>query len=342
MSAVDVAARGTSERRGEDGRSAKAPRFSVIVPLHRDGPTFRECLRGCLALDYDDFEVIVVSDREVDLPPPARLVITGHAGDSGPGEKRDAALRTASGDLFAFIDDDAFPRADWLRQALRAFADPRVGAVGGPGMTPPSSAFRERIGGAFYESWLGSGPHRYRFRPGRTRLVDDYPAYNLCIRRRAAEDVNGWGTGFYGGEDTVICLAMVRSGWDILYDPEVVVYHRRRPVLRAHLAQVGNVGKHRGYFVKRFPATSLRPSYFLPTAGSLALAAMTALAPVSSAVRSLLELSLVAYAVVALAVGVVEQRSLRLAGTLVPVTLASHIVYGFQFARGLALRRLDR
>jgi GT2 family glycosyltransferase len=286
--------------------------------------------------------VVVVSDHPVSVPAGVNLVLT-HAGhDTGPGEKRDLGMHAAQGEFFAFIDDDAFPRADWLSEAAKVFEDASVGAVAGPGLTPPSSAWSERAGGAFYESWLGSGPYRFRFRQGRRRDVDDYPAYNLIVRRDAAEHVKGWGTGFYGGEDTVICLALIEAGWRIVYEPSVVVFHHRRPVLRRHLAQVGNVGLHRGYFVKAYPKTSLRPSYFLPTLGTIALAVLAAGAIVSAPMRAVLAVALGAYLVGGLALGVAEQRDLSLAAALPGIALASHLTYGVQFVRGLITRRLER
>jgi GT2 family glycosyltransferase len=315
---------------------------SVIIPLHKDNPGFRECLAGCLALDHPSFEVIVVSDSDVALPAGARLVVTGASRNTGPGEKRDIGMHAATGDYLAFIDDDAVPRPDWLTEASRLLEDSTLGAVAGPGITPPRSGWRELAGGSFYESWLGSGPYRYRFRPGARRFVDDYPAYNLIVRRSAAEHVKGWGTGFYGGEDTVICLALVEAGWSILYDPNVVVYHRRRPVMRKHLAQVGNVGMHRGYFVKAYPQTSLRPSYFLPTIGTTALGALAVAALFSDGARRLLGLSLGAYFVGGVALGLAERDKPSVALALPAVALASHVTYGIQFVRGLLTRHLDR
>lgn len=325
------------------GSKASAALVSVIIPLHRDNPAFRECLAGCLALDHPEVEVVVVSDMAgVSLPPGVRLVVTGAEGDTGPGEKRDLGMHAASGSYFAFVDDDAVPDRNWLTQAVPLFDDPKVGAVAGPGVTPPSRPWRERVGGAFYESRLGSGPYYYRFRPARPRFVDDYPAYNLVVRRTAAEHVNGWGTGFYGGEDTVICLALVEAGWRILYHPGVVVYHRRRPVLRKHLAQIGNVGLHRGYFVKAYPRTSLRLSYFLPTLGTAALLAMSLAAIPSANVRKLLGASAATYLMGGFVVGIREQGSASVALALPAVALASHVVYGIQFVRGLFTRRLER
>ena len=316
--------------------------MSVVIPLHRDNPGFRACLDGCAALDYPSFEVIVVSDDKVALPADVKQVQTGADHDTGPGEKRDAGMHAADGDFLAFIDDDAVPRRDWLTEAVRVFEDEKIGAVAGPGVTPPGSPWSERAGGAFYESWLGSGPYRYRFRPGRRRDVDDYPAYNLIVRRRAAEHVKGWGTGFYGGEDTVICLALVEAGWRIVYDPSVVVFHQRRSVLRRHLAQVGNVGLHRGFFVKAYPQTSLRPSYFLPTAGTLALAGLGMAALFSTKARAALAVALGGYLAGGFALGLVEGNQLSVAAALPGIALASHVTYGIQFVRGLLRRRLDR
>jgi len=272
-----------------------------------------------------------------------RLVLSQSGQDTGPGEKRDLGMQAAYGDYLAFIDDDATPRQDWLASAARILDDePTVGAVAGPGLTPPGIGWRERIGGAFYESWLGSGPYRYRFRSSRARDVDDYPAYNFTVRRAAADQVKGWGTGFYGGEDTVICLALVRAGWRIRYDPSVVVYHRRRPFPLRHLAQVGNVGRHRGYFVKAFPQTSVRPSYFLPTLGSLVLTTLLIAAAVDGSARQVLGAALGVYLLAGFAIGLAEQHDLSLALALPFVVVASHIVYGIQFARGLLTRRLVR
>ena len=318
------------------------PAVSVIIPLHRDSTVFRDCLKGCLALDYSPIELIVVSDRPVPLPSGVRLVLTKADGDTGPGQKRDIGMHAAVGTIFAFVDDDAVPAHDWLTRAIPEFTDDKIGAVAGPGITPPRSRWRERVGGAFYESRLGSGPYRYRFHPSSPRFVDDYPAYNLIVRRAAAEHVAGWRTGFYGGEDTVICLALVEAGWRIVYRPSVLVYHRRRPVLRQHLAQIANVGLHRGYFVRAYPQTSLRMSYFLPTTGTIALALLATAAVVSVPARTAMVAAVAVYLAAGTILGLAERNSTSVAVALPAVALASHVAYGVQFARGLFTRRLDR
>lgn len=323
--------------------SAK-PRVSVIVPLHRDTPAFRRCVAEVRALPGDDHELIVVVDRHVDeLPDDVRLVVTGSETDTSPAEKRDAALAVAAGDVLAFLDDDAYPAPDWLDRALARLDDAAVAAVGGPGVTPPESRFRERASGAFYESPFGSGGLRARFRPvNGARPVDDWPAYNLLIRREALDSVGGWGSSFYGGEDTKLCLALRDAGFTIVYDPSVVVYHHRRPIFTSHLRQVGNVGRHRGYFVRKYPGTSARPTYFLPAAALVAALAMLPWIARRAGGRRAALLGLVGLSAAISGAAVVDGEDPAVAAALPFVVFTSHAAYGTQFLRGIATRELSR
>jgi GT2 family glycosyltransferase len=316
------------------------PAFSIVIPVHRDGSTFRRCLHSCLEQDYEGFaEVIVATDRRLDgLPETVKVVETGSPDDTSPAEKRDAAFSVARGDVLAYLDDDAFAASDWLSSAARRFRDPDLMTVGGPGLTPPSSPWRERVGGAVYESPAGSGHLRYRFVRASERRVDDYPAYNFFVRREALEAVGGWGTSFYGGEDTVLCLKLARAGWSVLYAPEVVVYHHRRPILGPHLRQVANVGRHRGYFVRAYPETSRRLFFALPALGPLALL----VAGLAMRARPRLGMALLGAGYTVLAAETLRRHPLPVAVTTPAVTGAHHLAYGVAFVRGLVTGRLDR
>lgn len=320
------------------------PRVSVIVPLHRDTPAFRRCLAAVQALPGDDYELVVVSDSPIDgLPDEVRLVVTGAKTDTSPAEKRDAAVAVAAGDVLAFLDDDAYPAPDWLKRALRRLEDPSVAAVGGPGVTPPKSPFRERASGAFYESLFGSGGLRARFRPsGRARPVDDWPAYNLLIRREALARVGGWASSFYGGEDTKVCLALRDAGFTIVYDPAVLVYHHRRPIFVAHLKQVGNVGRHRGYFVRKFPGTSARPTYFLPAAGLLGLLVALPWIARRTGRRRRAVVGVLGLGAIISVSAALEGEDPAVSAVLPLVVATSHAVYGAQFLRGIATPELHQ
>jgi GT2 family glycosyltransferase len=315
------------------------PAFSILIPVHREGPAFHRCLEACHALEWSNFEVMVVSDAPIpDLPAWVVSVVTGAESDTSPAEKRDRGFEHTRGDIVAYLDDDAFPASTWLTAAAAHFSDRDVAAVGGPGITPSDSPWRERVGGSVYESALGSGPLRHRFWPMAPRYVDDFPAFNLLVRREAVETVGGWGTSFYGGEDTVLCLKLAALGMQVLYAPDVVVFHRRKPVVGPHLRQIANVGRHRGYFVRRYPESSRRVVYFLPMLVPIALVVAIAAAWARPAAGGIAALA----GYLAIVIETARRVPLRVALATPFVLVAHHLAYGLSFARGSLGRPLSR
>jgi cellulose synthase/poly-beta-1,6-N-acetylglucosamine synthase-like glycosyltransferase len=240
----------------------------------------------------------------------------------------------------AFIDDDAYPEPDWLSNAVPHFADHTVAAVGGPGVTPPGDNFRRQISGWVYESPMVSGGFTYRYRKGRMRDVDDYPTSSLLIRKSDFLAAGGFDTGYWPGEDTILCMKLEHDlGKRIVYDPSVLVYHHRREVFGPHLRQIKSYALHRGFFAKRFPRTSLKPAYFVPSMFTVfALTGWTSifgpewLFTIWRVVMTLyLLLTIAASASVANPGGIPGVA----AGTFL-----THIVYGIWFIRGLCAREV--
>ena len=315
------------------------PLISIIIPLHVKGERFLRSLEAIRQLDYPNFEVLIVVDdaRDVALPvdPRIRILQTGFRG-SGPAEKRDFALPQARGELVAFIDDDSYPRNDWLRNAIGYFNDPLVGIIGGPGLTPPEDSYWQQVSGAVLESVWGSGSLVCRFSPRGVREVPEHPGYNLFIRRPLLESVSGFGSTFYGGEDTLVCFKVARRhGKKILCVPDVVVYHHRRPLFKPYLVQTANFGRHRGYFFKRFPYTSRRLIYLMPSCLMLGLAGLILSGRWGLSAALLLAVWMVVSEML-------KGRSWRVALMFPVAVLLTHVAYGLSFLWGLCTPRMAR
>ncbi len=273
-------------------RDPSCMKVSIVIPVKYINDYIREAVPRHLALKYDDFEVLIFPDEVRDgdmegiseyacafspdvtregLSSSDKRIFVIPSGETGPAEKRDLALKYASGDIFAFTDDDAYPRPDWLRNAVGILSDEAVGAVGGPAVTALGDDIWKQAGGKVYESFLCSGGYTYRFIPGTYREDDDIPSVNLIVKREVFEAVNGYDSSFYPGEDTKLCMDIVNSGKKLIYSPDVLVYHHRRSLFAWHLKQITNYAKHRGYFAKVLPQTSLRLAYFIPTMFMLGL-----------------------------------------------------------------------
>ena len=239
------------------------PSVAIIIAVKEDNANLRESMAHCLALDEPADEIIVLPDVAFDAPEGVTVIPTGPC---GPAEKRDLGAERGTSDVLAFLDDDAYPVPDWLTHARDLLTDPSVGGVGGPGVTPDSDPFTAQVSGDIYNSPLVSGPHVRRYLPREACDVDDWPSCNLLVRRDAFLEVGGFDSAYWPGEDTVLCLKITRDlNLRLVYGPRALVYHHRRPSLRRHLRQAAEYGLHRGHFVKRFPETSRRPTYFAPS-----------------------------------------------------------------------------
>lgn len=237
---------------------------SLIIPVSKWNKNLQECLKYSLELEYPAYEIIVLPDDKFEYPDTKVIIIP--TGKVGPALKRNIGVDSAKGEIIAFIDDDIYPRTDWLNNAVKNFNDPEIAAVGGPSVTPVGDSLRQKASGAVYESFLGGGAYRYRYVPGKKQYVDDYPSCNFIIKKDIFKQLGGFRTNFWPGEDTALCLDVVfKLGKKIIYDPEVLIFHHRRSLFKGHLRQVMAYALHRGYFVKKFPKTSLRLSYFMPS-----------------------------------------------------------------------------
>ena len=237
--------------------------ISIIIPLVGINDYFLESYPYLLNLDYKYYEIIVLPDDPISQNfPDIKIVPTGKV---SPAIKRDIGAENAKGELLFFLDDDSYPEKDWVKKALPYFDDLSVWAIGGPAITPSSDSFLQKVSGAVFLTKVGGGvPERY-YPAGNIKEVDDWPSVNLIVRKDVFIKIGGFKSEYWPGEDTKLCLEIIKEGGKILYASDVIVWHHRRPGLLRHLKQIGNYGLHRGFFAKRYPETSFKLLYFIPS-----------------------------------------------------------------------------
>ena len=312
---------------------------TVIIPVKKINNYVRETIPHLLALDYTDFDIIIFPDVPADESFPKTTIVA--TGSMGPAEKRDLAIKYAMGDIIAFIDDDAYPKRDWLKNAVHHFDDPNVGAVGGPAVTPPSDSFLQRVSGAVFLSKLGGGfPERY-WPLGGIREVDDWPSVNLLVRKDIFKQVGGFNSEYWPGEDTKLCLDIIKLGKKIIYNPDVFVWHHRRKGLIKHLRQVGRYGLHRGFFARKYPETSRKLQYFIPSLFVLFLFSSAIVYALNiTTLERFFYYSSIGY-FLALAVGFFQilqkERNIAVSTISTAYIFLTHVWYGIKFLQGYLL-----
>ncbi len=226
------------------------PRISVVVCTYNGAATLRQCLKGVLALRYPDYEVIVVSDGSTDGSaaiasgyPAARVIETPNRGLSAA---RNAGLEAATGEIVAYLDDDAVPDPDWLSHIAVALADSRYAAVGGPNVAPPDSG-----GVAQCVANAPGGPTHVLISD---REAEHIPGCNMAIRRDDLVRLGGFDPRFrVAGDDVDLCWRLLDAGRRIAFSPGAVVLHRRRATLRGYLRQQRGYGRAEALLERKHP-----------------------------------------------------------------------------------------
>lgn len=194
-------------------------KISIIIPTKKIDENVRRCVEHLEKLPQDK-EIIVIPD---DVCP------------GFPALKRNWAMQRATGDIFAFIDSDAYPDKDWLKNAL--FWLQCYSAVCGPGVLPPDAPMIEHVADQVHK-WVFCP---YRVTPKEQRIVPWHPTFNLIVKREVAPQFDNYLTG----EDDRFCLN-IKDG--IFYHPSILVYHNRRGIFKPLWKQFGTYARHKGTF----------------------------------------------------------------------------------------------
>ncbi len=213
--------------------------LSVVICTHNRPLDLERCLEALAAL-ADPVEVIVVDSAS---QPPCRELVTSYAArvesltyvrEDRPGlsRARNRGVATASGDVIAFLDDDASPRPDWVRRILAPFeADPAIGCVGGA----CHPVFRDAIKPAWLSDRLLQFAAITRFGPDPREATSsaEWPfGANMAFRREVlaqagpfSETLGREVTSLLSGDDSALIESVRRVGWKIWLEPSAVVDH---------------------------------------------------------------------------------------------------------------------
>ena len=116
------------------------PRISVVVCSFNGCRTIGETLTALGKLDYPDYEIIVVDDGSHDktsMVANRSQVRLYRTDNNGLSAARNLGLHEATGEIVAYIDDDAYPDPHWLRYLASALLRTEHVGVGGPNIAAP-------------------------------------------------------------------------------------------------------------------------------------------------------------------------------------------------------------
>jgi len=325
----------------------RTPMVSVVVITRWGGNRIEKCLKSLRDQRYpsDRYEVIVVSDvvssgqldalcRKYD----AKLIQL----NGMPGAKRNLGVRESKGEIMSFCDDDVTVDRDWIKALVNGFIDQLVAVVGGPNLTPPDAGLRQRSSGYIFSSFVGTATMAARYISNglsvRSADETDLISCNMAARKSIVDEVGGFPEDIWPNEENIFLHLVKKAGYKLLYVPNAVVWHDRRPVFARHLKQNFSYGRGRGEMTKRHP-DSVKLVHFMPSLFVIFLIlGLAASLLMDFLVKPLYTLILLTYSFV------IVEESIRIvvkthdyeAFPLLPVTFfLHHCSYGLGFMAGL-------
>jgi GT2 family glycosyltransferase len=220
--------------------SAALPTWSVVVCTRNRTEDLRRCLDALLKIPTPGGEIIVVDNapsdektRELVANYPVRYTRENR---QGLNWARTHGARVAKGEIVIYTDDDVIVDEGWVAAILEPFSNPRVAAATGLVLpyeleTASQEIFELRYGG---------------FGRGFQRKVFDYTMMsptaagrvgagaNMAFRRelitkmRLFESELDCGTVAQTGGDAYACYLLLAEGYQIIYTPDALVWHRHR------------------------------------------------------------------------------------------------------------------
>ncbi|MDH3658928.1 MAG: glycosyltransferase family 2 protein [Alphaproteobacteria bacterium] len=227
------------------------PPVTVLIATRDRAETLDACLRSVLALDYPAFDVIVV-DSAPSSGETADLIASRYAGkapvcyirEDSPGLAiaHNAGLEKITAPFVAITDDDVVVDRGWLKAIIREFnRSPKVACVTGLilpiELETPAQDLIEQFGGFA----KGFSPHSFSLANASSEgVLFPYAAgafgsgANMAFRRSSLLEIGGFdpalgaGTAAQGGDDLAAFFDVIARGFELVYAPDAVLWHRHR------------------------------------------------------------------------------------------------------------------
>lgn len=241
----------------------RLPAISVVLCTRERPDQLADALSSVLALDYPDFEVVVVdnaprTDATASVVRRCADARVRYVEEPVPGlsAARNTGLRQARHPVVAYTDDDVVVDRHWLRALAAGFSRaPQVSCVSG---LVPSGELRTAAQAYFDRrvTWAGSLQRRvysmadppadqplFPFQVGRFGTGANFAVKrDRVLQLGGFDEALGAGTASQGGEDLDLFFRVLTAGDALATEPAAIVWHRHRSDNEALLVQARGYG----------------------------------------------------------------------------------------------------
>lgn len=225
-------------------------KVSVVVATYNGARTLESCVESLTALNYSNYEVIVVDDGSTDRTPEisARFPTVRYIRQENRGlsAARNTGIRGATGSIVAFTDSDCRADEDWLYYLVNDLQRGGFAGVGGHNFLPPDDSC---VAAAVLVS--PGGPAHVMLSD---REAEHIPGCNMMFYKWALEEIGFFDPLFIkAGDDVDVCWRIQDCNLKIGFSPAGFVWHYRRSTVKAYLKQQAGYGEAEALLIGKHP-----------------------------------------------------------------------------------------
>ena len=212
-------------------------KVNIIIPAIKLNDELLKSLKEINKLNYSNFFVTVVLDHDTKskLPKFKYKINKMVVGKINMSKKRNLAAKKFKTKYIAFIDSDAYPNVNWLKNATKHLSDEKIHIVGGPNIPFKNKNYSEKISHYCKRSFFVTGHLNYRKYMSKKRICTDWlESCNLIMRRDFFLKFGGMNEKNYLQEDQEFFdrLRIKVKNFRVLFTPDVFVYHKEREIYK--------------------------------------------------------------------------------------------------------------
>lgn len=205
------------------------PFVTIVVPAYNEGLIIQTAIRSLFEIDYPHYEILVVDDGSTDdtyeralemVSATDKCVVTVITKENG-GKARalNTGMAYAKGDFILNMDGDSKLSPNTLRDCIRHFDDPRIGAVAGNVKVFNRDNVITQVQALEYVEGLALSRKAQSY----TRSVNIIPGPLGMFRKSALWQVRGYDHDTFA-EDCDLTLKLLFEGWHIIYEPRAIAW----------------------------------------------------------------------------------------------------------------------
>lgn len=207
----------------------KLPFITIVVPAYNEGKVIQTAIRSLLEIDYPRYEVLVVDDGSTDdtyeraremINASGKCIVTILTKENGgKASALNTGMAYAKGDFILNMDGDTKLSPNALRDCIRHFDDPKIGAVAGNVKVVNRDNMISQVQALEYVEGLALSRKAQSY----NRIVNIIPGPLGMFRKSALRQVGGYDDDTFA-EDCDLTLKLLFEGWHIIYEPRAIAW----------------------------------------------------------------------------------------------------------------------